>query len=203
MWILYESQVSVTMIICSLCVNIKWSSSAFLWRIDWKLILIILTRFALGSLSGRFHRFRCLFGCCGNTYEAVLDCFELLIQIHFVGLTGCQECRVGKYWKYYTAIIATESLQLLPRYFIEIFYYNKQSTPSFYMCAITNCNSISLYWYESVFSIVIVGINLISTPYCSIVMCITWQYSVIYCTCDIIEMWIFYDTDIADPNIAR
>ena len=36
--------------------------------------------------------------------------------------------------------------------------------------------------------IVVVGTNLISTLYCSIVMCITWQYSAIYCTCDIIEM---------------
>ena len=48
-------------------------------------------------------------------------------------------------------------------------------------------------------SIVVVSTYLIDTLHCSIMMCITWQYSatyyimllysVIHCTCDIIEMW--------------
>ena len=33
---------------------------------------------------------------------------------------------VGWYWKYYTAIIATESFRLLPRYCIGIFYYKNR-----------------------------------------------------------------------------
>ena len=38
-----------------------------------------------------------------------------------------------------------------------------------------------LYWYESV---LVVGTNLINALYWSIEM-----YTVIHCTCDIIEMW--------------
>ena len=37
-------------------------------------------------------------------------------------------------------------------------------------------------------SMVVVGTNLISTLYYSIVMHNVWQYSAIYCTCNIIEM---------------
>ena len=49
-------------------------------------------------------------------------------------------------------------------------------------------------------SIVVIGTNLITTQYYSTVMCITWQYSVIYCTCKCENI---SDTDIAGPNIAR
>ena len=62
----------------------------------------------------------------------------------------CALPRVGRYQKYYTAIIATGSLRLLPRYCIGIIYYNKQGAASLHMCAIRKCNSIPLYWYESV-----------------------------------------------------
>ena len=69
------------------------------------------------------------------------------------------------------------------------------------MCTIRNCNSISLSIGMNLWvSIVVTGTSLITTLYYSKVMCITWQYSVIYRTSKYENI---SDTDIASPNIAR
>ena len=117
-------------------------------------------------------------------------------------------CRVGWYWKYHTAIIATKSLWLLPWYCIAII--DRSRAQHHYTYVPLETAIASLYIGMNLWIlIVVVGTNLICTLYCSIVMCNVWeyfatywQYCVLYCTC-LLKHENVCDTDITSPNITR
>ena len=62
-----------------------------------------------------------------------------------------------------------------------------------------------LYLYEYVDFSMSCTTNLSSTQYWHIEICISEQYSVIYCTCDITELKCenVWNIDIVGPNIAK
>ena len=123
-----------------------------------------------------------------NLYVVLYNSFTCITLSYDLHTT-----RVGQYLKYYTVITATESLWLLSWYCIGIYiFYYKNRAQHHYTCVPLETTIASLFIGMNLWIlIVVVGTNLISTLYWSIVMFIMWQYSVIYCSCDIIEMWKF------------
>ena len=98
--------------------------------------------------------------------------------VNYSRVSACT--RLGWYWKRYTAIVTTESLKLLPQHCIGIFYYKNWARHHYTFVPLeTTIASLSIGMNLWV-SIVVIGTNLISTLYRNIVMCTTWQYSVIY-----------------------